>query len=220
MKIRMTRTVLAAVVAAALIPPQALAWQVSFDGDWQEQTFGLFGGGNDFALRGGALDVVSDGTVSLVWSALPETAWDSTTAAWQWAVEESVPPTDLTRKGGDDRNLAVYFVFLPASDARSVRGAGIRRLLDNEQARVITYVWGGAHERGQMLPSPYLGARGRTVVLRPAGTGSASERVDLAADYGQAFGGQPPSIVGVAVSADSDHTDSEIRARVSDLRLE
>jgi len=58
------------------------------------------------------------------------------------------------------------------------------------------------------------------VVLRPAGTGASRERVNLTADYRRAFGGQPPSVVGVAVSADSDHTGTTIRARVSDLRVE
>jgi len=212
------RHAIAAVLTLAAGP--AIAMQVAFTADWQEQTFGLFGGGNDFVFRGSALDVGSDDTVSLVWTALPGSAWGSRSASWRWQVDTSVPPTDLTRKGGDDRNLAVYFVFLPVEDARAVRRAGIRALLNDESARVLTYVWGGAHARGEVLRSPYLGDRGRTIVLRPAGTGAARERVDLAEDFDRAFGGAAPGVVGVAVSADSDDTGTRIRARITDLVLE
>lgn len=214
----LVRTAVAALLPLAAGP--AIAMQLAFTENWQEQTFGLFGGGNDFVFRRSALDVGSDDAVSLVWTALPGSAWGSRAASWRWQVDMSVPPTDLTRKGGDDRNLAVYFVFLPADRAASVRDAGIRALLNDGSARVLTYVWGGAHARGEVLPSPYLGDRGRTIVLRPAGTGAARERVDLAADFGRAFGGAAPGVVGVAVSADSDDTGSRIRARVSDLVLE
>ncbi len=210
----------ALILAALTLAAPALADRVAFDGGWQEQTFSLFGGGNDFVFRGDALDVGSDDAVSLVWTALPRDLWGATAAAWRWQVDASVPPTDLTRKGGDDRNLAVYFVFLPADDVAEVRDAGIRSLLNDAEARVITYVWGGDHPAGAMLPSPYLGDRGRTVALRPAGTGQAGARVDLAADYRRAFDGEAPSVVGVAVSADSDHTGATIRARVSDLTLD
>ena len=96
---------------------------------------------------------------------------------------ESVPATDLRKKGGDDRNLAMYVVFSPKAEAQKLKGAGIRKLLGSNAARVLVYVWGGNHGRGQVLGSPYLGDRGKTVVLRNAGTGSHSESVNLASDY-------------------------------------
>jgi len=58
-----------------------------------------------------------------------------------------------------------------------------------------------------------------TIPLRPAGTGSHSERVDLAADYARAFGGAPGALIGLAVSGDSDDTDSVIRAAIGNLVL-
>jgi hypothetical protein len=135
-------------------------------------------------------------------------------------VSLSVPATDLTRKGGDDRNAALYFVFLPQAEAQANAGSSnIRRLLANEQARVLVYVWGGAHTRGDVLSSPYLGARGKTVVLRPSGTGQFNETVDLARDFSRAFGGPPGALVGVAVSADSDDTNTMLAGQISSLTL-
>ena len=194
------------------------ASQISFDGGWKHQKFSLFSG-NDYTPRGGALDVMSEGSVSLFYRAVPEAFWSSSAAAWEWQVSHSVPPTDLALKGGDDRNLAVYFVFLPQAEAERLQGSRVTRLLSHDEVRVLVYVWGGGHARGAVLDSPYLGARGKTVVLRPAGTGAARESVDLAADYRRAFGEPLTALVGLAVSGDSDDTDSRISGRISDLSL-
>jgi len=206
-------------LAACLLATAALAaGPVRFDAAWQEQRFALFSS-NDYAFVGDRLSVRSDGTVSLVWARLPEASWGARGAAWRWSVDRSVPATDLRLKGGDDRNLALYFVFLPEAEAHASGGDGIRRLLDAEAARVLVYVWGGPGGQPRLQDSPYLGARGKTIALRPAGTGTAAETVDLAADHRAAFGTAPGALVGIAVSADSDDTASAIRAELSNLVL-
>jgi hypothetical protein len=194
------------------------AGPVRFDGAWQEQRFALFSS-NRYAFGGDRLGVRSDGTVSLVWARLPETGWTARGASWRWSVDTSVPATDLRRKGGDDRNLALYFVFLPEAEARASGRDGIRRLLEAEAARVLVYVWGGPEGQPRLQDSPYLGARGKTVALRSAGTGTATEVVDLAADHRAAFGTAPGALVGIAVSADSDDTASAIRAEIAEFVL-
>lgn len=205
-------------LAATLACGPALAKQITFDGSWKNQKFSLFST-NSYAQQGGTLGVTSDGSVSLLYRKVPQSLWASDTASWRWQVSQSVPGTDLTQKGGDDRNLALYFVFLPDEEAQRLSGTSVRRLLRHDDVRVLVYVWGGDHRQGAMLSSPYLGARGKTVVLRAAGTGSASENVDLERDYRRAFGGGATSLVGLAVSGDSDDTDSSIRAQVSSLSL-
>lgn len=207
------KAIVAAVVAGSIATGAA-----AFS-DWTHQRFSLFSG-NDWQQGANAVSVTSDGTVSLLWTALPESAFGTRNASWTWRVEESVPATALDRKGGDDRNLSLYFIFMPAGVARTNADASIRQLMEIEQARILMYVWGGQADRGTILPSPYLGAQGRTVVLRAAGTGAHSERVDLAADYRRAFGAEPTALAGLALSADSDDTDSRVRARLSNLRLE
>ena len=95
----------------------------------------------------------------------------------------------------------------------------MKSLLSDEDARVMVYVWGGDHNRGDFLTSPYLGDRGRTIIRRSAGTGSASETVDLAADHRRAFGEDIGSLVGLAVPSDSDDTRTGVMAEISRLRL-
>ncbi len=205
-----------------VVPTLFAAWplharSVEFSG-WTHQKFGLFGG-NTWQQSGRSLSVASDGDVSMLWVELPASSAAMTEMSWRWAVDQSVPPTDLSRKGGDDRNLSLYAIFMPNDTAAPVRGKGISALLKQEDVRVLMYVWGGNHERGNTLNSPYVGERGRTIVLRKAGVGLHEERVDLRSDLHRAFGDTDLALVGLAVSADSDDTESHIRASLSDLRL-
>jgi hypothetical protein len=204
---------------AMTAPASSQAEPLNFTSDWREQSFPRLTP-NRYAAQGARLDIVSDQAVSVIFTALPESRWTARNANWNWAVEQSVPATDLRSKGGDDRNISLYFVFM---DAESARRAGpnprLRSLLGNRNARMLVYVWGGDHARGEVLDSPYLEARGKTLILRGAGTGAHGETVDLAADYARIFGTAPEALVGVAVSADSDDTQSAIRARISDMVL-
>ncbi|MCK0149177.1 DUF3047 domain-containing protein [Marivita sp. S6314] len=207
-----------ATLALSLITLPALAAPVAFDGSWKTQKFSLFSS-NTYGFNGNSVTVASNGSVSLAYRPLDTSYWGATSAQWSWRVDEGVPATDLRKKGGDDRNLALYFVFLPEGQAKALQGASVRKLLTNDAARVLVYVWGGAHNRGAVLSSPYLGNRGKTVVLRGAGTGAARENVNLARDYANAFGGGGAALVGVALSGDSDDTDSRIRASISGLQV-
>ncbi len=191
---------------------------VSFGSGWNEQRLSLFSS-NDYSF-GNSLNMVSEGSVSIAWKRLPQGQWGANGASWNWSVSESVPATNLSRKGGDDRNLSLYFVFVPQSEAASLQGAGIRSLLGRTDVRVIQYAWGGNHARGTVIKSPYgKSGTGVTIPLRAAGTGNASENVNLENDYARAFGGTKGALVGVAVSGDSDDTNSRIVASMSGLRL-
>ncbi|MEJ5218597.1 DUF3047 domain-containing protein [Cognatishimia sp. D5M38] len=212
----MTNLAFAALIAA-LPSLGAAAEIVPFDGSWKEQGFlRLFS--NDYFQRGGQLDVVSDGTVSLLWRPLDRSQRSAQAASWAWRVQEGVTPTDLTFKGGDDRNLAVYFVFVDPDRAEALAGGSARRILREGSARALIYVWGGQHNRGAILLSPYS-SQLRTKVLRGSGAGAHLETVDLVADYRAAFGGSPGTLVGLAVSADSDDTEGKIVASISNLIL-
>ena len=204
-------------IVASLAASTVSAGPVSFSSGWSEQRLSLFS--NNRYNFGNALSMTSDGGVSIAWRRIGQSDWQAGSASWNWTVEESVPATDLRQKGGDDRNLSLYFVFVPDDQAANLQGANIRQLLGNDDVRVLLYVWGGNHARGSQFQSPYLGGQGMNVMLRQAGTGSFNENVNLAGDYAKAFGGQPGSLVGIAVSGDSDDTDSTIRAAIGNMVL-
>ena len=210
--------ILSLALPLAVAAGAAMAGPVSFGGNWSEQRLPIFNS-NDYSFNGSSLGIASDGAVSLAWTRTGRSDWDATTASWTWRVDQSVPATDLRRKGGDDRNISVYFVFLPEEVAETMQGANIRQLNGNPNVRILQYVWGGNHGRGQVLGSPYAPGQGANVMLRQAGTGSHSETVNLAADFQTAFGSAPGALVGIAVSADSDDTGTSIRASLSNLSI-
>ncbi|PYG25054.1 DUF3047 domain-containing protein [Pelagimonas varians] len=196
----------------------ASAGPISFANGWREQRLSLFSS-NDYRF-GTNLSLISDGSVSIAWARVSQRDWTSTSASWNWTVDQSVPATSLAKKGGDDRNIALYFVYVPESIAPKLKNAGIRNLLGNDDVRIIQYAWGGNHRKGQIIPSPYAPpGQGVTISLRQAGTGSYNESVDLSEDYARAFGGEKGALVGLAVSGDSDDTNSVIRAAIGNLNL-
>ena len=200
------------------LAPASAMEVILFDGSWKEQGF-LRTFSNEYVQRGRRLDVVSDGTASLLWRPVGKASQSTSSAGWSWSVGEGVPATDLTVKGGDDRNLALYFVFADRDRAAALEGKSARRILSEESARALIYVWGGAHQVGAIFPSPWS-PRLRLKVLRSAETGQFRESVDFLRDFRTAFRREHGVLIGVAVFADSDDTNGRIVASVSDLHLE
>ena len=215
--LRCFRSVVALVALAMSAPAQADP--LVFDETWQERRFFLTRG-NTYLFDGDSLGVVSRDSISLAYRVLPPELWELRQVSWDWAVSQSVPVTDLAQKGGDDRNLSIYFVFMDRDTAEKAGdNPKLRRLFRNRKARLLVYSWGGDYPRMQVMGSPYIDARAQFIMLRPAGEGSFSERIDLASDYETVFGGAPEVLVGIAISADSDDTNSAVRAEIRNLTL-
>ena len=85
------------VVLAFLAPIAAKAEAVSFDTGWKHQKFSLFSR-NSYGYEGRNLSIGSDGSVSLIYKPLPETAWGSQSAAWA-RPRNGLPRTCRRRQG-------------------------------------------------------------------------------------------------------------------------
>jgi hypothetical protein len=172
-----------------------------------------------FTAQGpGTLMINADRAVAVLWRQMTPAARNPVAAQWRWRVGKSVGPTDLSRKGGDDRAIAIHFVFSDTLEpSKSVDLAGVMR---SGQAHFLVYVWGGDAPRGRLLPSPYIGDNAKAIVLKSAADpigNWASERVDLSADYRRAFGTAAPALVALAISSDSDDTSGNNAAAIADL---
>jgi len=217
------RSIIAALFAAFVVvtantpPLYAQGTMIPFDGSWKEQgLLRLFS--NEYGLQGRRLNVFSDGTVSVLWRPISSALGTAKTAGWGWSVSQGVKGTDLTQRGGDDRNLALYFVFIDPETASTLGRTSARKLLRDPNTRALVYVWGGNNTKGTFLDSPYSpGLKSR--ILQKAQTGSFTESVNLEGDFTQAFGDMPRILVGLAVTADSDDTDGTIRAAIQDLQI-
>ncbi len=192
---------------------------VPFDTAWDHLTFRRLAP-NRFELRQTRLTVIADASSSILYRILPADMRAARRAAWSWQVEASVPPSDLSRIGNDDRNLGMFFVSAPAEQADSIReGSSIARLLRNRAVKVLMYTWGGNLPLGSVVPSPHAPDRLRNLITRPAQTGQFSESVDLAADFQRVFNAPLDVLVAVAVSSNSENTPARVLAHVSDLRV-
>jgi Protein of unknown function (DUF3047) len=173
----------------------------------------------------GAIEVVSRNSVSTLYRPVEADIRERPVLTWRWRVDEAAPATDLSVKGQDDCSLAVYVGFPYEAEQASFFERLKRPLVESwvgEDApgRVLRYVFCGRHARGEVVESPYLGSAGFMRVLRPADSPTGqwfTEQVDLAADYRQAFGEEPPDPTQIAIQADTDNTQSASRAFLADL---
>jgi hypothetical protein len=126
---------------------------------------------------------------------------------------------------GDDRPLALMVGF--AYEGNTVLSKVLKAtpfVPSDVPGRTIMYTWGGAHERGDEVESPYGAVMpGRLVILRPGGSPHGewlAESVSPAEDYRRLFGEEPTLLTHLGITADTDNTRSASHASLADLRFE
>jgi hypothetical protein len=213
--------IIAAVLAASPVSAACIAVAPGLPG-WQTIDFDGIAP-NTWSAEGDAISVSSNASASLLYAAVP--ASSGSTLTWRWRVDQGVPATDLTRKGGDDRSVALTVGFAYDS-ANASFGERMKRTVVEAVAgadapgRIIEFVWGGNQQQGARAVSPYSGSSGQIVTLRtsdsPGGNWQA-ERVDVSGLYREIWGSEAPPITRIALTADSDDTRTAIAAKVSDI---
>jgi len=166
------------------------------------------------------VNVTSDRTVSVAFLTLDTDIGRNPVLSWQWRSELAGVDTDTTRKGGDDRTLAIYIAFPWQQNEASFSEQLQRPLIEalkgrNTPGRVLTYVWGGGAGLGERFENPYTGKYGAMIIrkLPSAETGRwYEEEVDIVRDFKAAFGFEPANPIYIAVGADSDDTGVRVQA--------
>ena len=183
-----------------------------------------FGNANTFVVSGpSVLEVFGDSAASLRWRTLDFDVPEDLIMSWKWKVDSEPIPMNLA-SSASDRPIAVMVGFAHEESspfARFVRALPF--LPDDMPGRTLMYVWGGTHHRGDVLDGPYPSIMpGHLLICRPGGSPLGEwfkESVALADDYLRLFGEKPTKITHLAIAADSDNSESESRAFLSNLRL-
>ena len=169
--------------------------------------------------------VEGQGAGSFIWRRVEGAAACLT---WRWRVDAAPPPTDLTRRGGDDRAVAIAVGFQgwPSRSTvwqRMQHGVAQARAGSHALPRsVLIYAWGGTGQEPERFYRPWLSGLGKVRILRPASAPTGrwfEERVDLARDWREAFVGDPPPLQEIAIGTDADDTQSRISAMVERIRF-
>tara|TARA_B110000467_G_scaffold76248_1_gene69035 strand:- start:1648 stop:2373 length:726 start_codon:yes stop_codon:yes gene_type:complete len=147
--------------------------------------------------------------------------------SWEWQIEKPAVASDLTNRGKDDRAVALYVTFPYDANHASFAENLLRPLVELKQGRdapgrVISYVWGGLGETGEVIDSPLFSSAGAIIIRRNQRdkTGEwLSERVNVALDYHRIFGILPTKINNILIAGDSDDTHTTNQALVRYMRF-
>lgn len=189
---------------------------------WKELTFDGIAG-NDFAVEADGIRIVSDTSASMLYAEVGGARLDA--LSWTWSSKGELPATELRRKGGDDRRLAVSVAFDYRDPNESIFKKAMRGMLEaiygaGLPGRVISYTWASGHAAGEVFDNPYSGADAKTLVLRSdEAAGPLRETVRPRDDYLRLFGEPPPPVSFIAVFSDTDNTGVRTVSRVSDFCL-
>ncbi|SCA57618.1 conserved exported hypothetical protein [Candidatus Terasakiella magnetica] len=180
------------------------------------------------AHEDGSIEISTNDSVSVLYKSLDVDLAKTPVLSWQWKVDQTVPVTDLSVKGKDDRAVALYISF-PFDYERAgfwerfIRAIVVAFKGEDTPGRVLTYVWGGAYEAGTVIESPYLKSAGGMTILRKATEPTGiwyRDQINIAKDYERIFDQPANQPYQIAISADTDDTKVTSRAFVKDIRFE
>jgi hypothetical protein len=219
----------AGIVSAATRPAWAEIGPGLDKEGWKELTFKNKSPNSFSAVEGGAgVQVESRGTVSVLYRPLEADLTATPVLAWRWRVDSAPPPTDLTKKGGEDRALALYvaFAYDPTRAGAMEKFKRAAASVTGERplpGRLLIYTWGGDGRSRGWFDNPYLKGFSKMKVLRgpdaPLGTW-VNEQVDLVADHQEAFGYPPSRPTELSLSCDSDDTKAAAAGAIADLAFQ
>lgn len=147
---------------------------------------------------------------------------------WRWRVDRPLVNTDITTKAGDDAAIKVCVLFdQPVSEIPLLQRAGLAlaraKTGQDLPKATLCYVWDTLYPSGTSGANPYS-ARIRYIVLDGLGapTGQwVTQRRRVAEDFQRLFGMESPvtpPVIAVVVGADSDNTQGQSTAYISQLR--
>ncbi|MGO1117745.1 DUF3047 domain-containing protein [Rhodovibrionaceae bacterium A322] len=177
-----------------------------------------------FTLAGEqTISIESQDGVSFIYRKLSDREQQSRTLSWSWRVNKEVPATDPASRSEDDRSLAVHLWFPDDSepDFWQAIGSQLKGLFGVPRiGKVLTYTYGGIGKQRQLFTNPHLEPEGRIFLLQPSGRPIQTwvkEEIDLKADFAQAFQQPYKAPKYLALSADSDNSDSQSAGLIADL---
>jgi hypothetical protein len=200
---------------------------------WKEFTFDDQRQNTFRQITEGVIEIETNKSVSIAYLPFDTAKLDlrqTSNLVFEWQHEGQVIDTDVSKKGGDDRILAIYLAFPYQPEHASLKEKLLRPLVVASQGRdapgrLLTYLWAGEPKVGRWFENPYTGKAGYMKVIQDAKDGSNNanvwhaHKVNIVADFKEKFGHMPPTPAYVAIGVDSDDTKMRAITRVRGLKF-
>lgn len=172
-----------------------------------------------------ALEVVSQSSMSLFARSLNVDLIATPILCWRWRITSTLSKADMRKRDGDDYAARIYLSLrLPtASMSIGTRATlALARTIWGQDLpdAALNYVWDNRQAIGTTMPNAYTD-RALMIVLRSGDTQAGvwvEERVDVLRDSRRHFG-QDARLVQLAVTADTDNTQSTTRSGFADFHF-
>jgi len=168
----------------------------------------------------------ADGGASGLITRLNLTPQDSLNLAWEWKVSNVFEGGNAREKSGDDYPARIYVAFEFQPEKAGFFERAKRKTVEvlfgeTLPGNALNYIWANKLPEGDLIANSYTD---RTVMVAVnSGSSQTGQWVrverDIVADYREAFGEEPPPVVGIAIMSDSDNTGETATAWYGDLTL-
>lgn len=145
---------------------------------------------------------------------------------WRWKVSNVYDKGNARRRNGDDYPARIYvaFEFEPdkAGFFERMKRAAVETFFDAQlPGNALNYIWANTLPQGSIVPNPF------TETTQMVAVNSGKDQVgqwvtverNIVADYREAFGAEPPPIVGIGIMSDSDNTGESATAWYGDIEI-
>ncbi|MBH66997.1 MAG: hypothetical protein CMM58_01455 [Rhodospirillaceae bacterium] len=181
---------------------------------WREVTFKKKEANRFLKCGEDCIRVDSNNSVSMIFETKSVNLVDRYLLTWEWKLEKPAVKSDITRRGRDDRALAIYVGFPYDAKTASLAERAARPFIKrkkgpNAPGRMLAYIWAGHGYRGDLYSSPFFGKINKMIVKRNSGDAAGvwlKEQADIVSDHKKAFGTVPARVTQILISADTDNT--------------
>jgi len=145
---------------------------------------------------------------------------------WRWKIDHTVRNGNALDKDGDDYPARLYILFdydiSRLSWLEKVAYESYRVLYGHyPPLAALNYLWANKLPIGSLIPNIYSD-RVKMFAVRSGDEEAGEWRVEkrnIHEDYLQAFGEEPPAILGIAIMTDTDNTGEQAVAYYGDIKL-
>ena len=220
------------IIATSQVAYAQIDFQLEING-WKEFMFDDQRQNTFRQIEEGVIEIETNKSVSIAYLPFDTAKLDlrkTSNLVFEWQHEGQVIDTDVSKKGGDDRIMAIYLAFPYQPEHASLKEKLLRPLVVASQGRdapgrLLTYLWAGEPKVGRWFENPYTGTAGYMKVIQDARDGSNNaniwhaHKVNIVADFQDKFGYMPPTPAYVAIGVDSDDTKMRAITRVRGLKF-